>query len=1467
MDMAGPTLSHGVFAYRGKLVANESSQTVLELPGLWLAPGVSPLPPDQYAQMLQLLDQAREALKKRDAPALRPAMEQALRLNPLHEPTLRFAAEIYQQQKDWLTALKLLSPLLVVLPDDSDLLNQVANLQFELKQWQDSERHYSRSLKQRPSQPEPLEKLMAIREALGDVEGSLNYAKAALEVNPRKVTLHVRYGELLEKAGKAGAGAEAYEQALQLDPHLEGVRRKLVGIYVSQKAPEKATDTLRVVASIVPKDAPLRLRYAELAEKAALANEAERFYNLALEADAALEPAHFGLAQLWASQRQLPKSLDATNRGLEGNSNSVRLLLLKVNLLSQLDRRLESRQVLEEAFRVSPKDPQVLAQTATMRDIHGDRAGEVYEALAAAQAQENPAQPAIKTTLERGLVVSLRDGEHERAVQFANHLRELGAKDIPDLSRLKLLPSNRNTVMVPGGMKALALAALMHEEVGLDRFAAEYASTVARMTRGKNEKSREAYLDSVRTYFRTLFALKAVARTNGSSTEIGLSTADKPSLERTEKILKLLGWKVKRSGKKISLEVSSKESDATKQPYLAALGVDEIQMKSALEAGKAFTLRVKDEQVPIIFDEKFWLERVIEKPPPPGGLLEALLENLGATRFYFSLAQMNDEAQQQVMRVAEPKKLLGRYADLLAAYGAALSVVNGQMMLPGGTSAGPVWQQFAGSKPQDPPTFIASLLSRNDGKALAFFNLLTNLPLLQQRFFTKSAGRLDSFYKAFPFTEKEDLKRHAVVRGDVYFRELARELPLDVDGNINFPGSAQIWLVAKGGSSDTSQVSKLLRKASKKALPEVEDEILLRLLDTEYEVDDSKFNQVENFLAVVRLERHRTQPLDEVTALLLSQNYAHFREVFPLFAALPDLSFQNFTIFFQACRNLESLEKPLLNQALGEFQGILQLVALLFENGAMEESTVVSAFTAICERFAKAREPYEFAQASLESLQRVMDGLKSAPQTLAASSSPKGTNSAGGAVNESRSCVERLLAALTGPAIRVSFRLQEKEYALDRASQQREKMRQILQLQSATPLDTLLQIHHAVSSLIRGDGEVRRSIEEIEKAIPQLKEIDAQTQKGLSSNLRERIHFAKPEEIHERLAKLRKEAAKKKPKDLPKLAAELLGELNPYLKNSLVGWIYSYYLSPQDLVMAQDPFFIRRHELFEDSPHHKTYWPQTAQRTYLEEAGGFLGGVLFQLGMMAGKIGLTQVETDKSFNGHNTVEAVAATQIASLRSLAWARLKQGDLHAVGVKLRLARELVAVGSLKPPMANEVAELTIGLIGLVRRTQLLRFLTAHDIEGALKLLSSSDLYFLAERYWQKHGSKQLGENPLTVAMQSLEQPTQRASTHSFGGIHPSTYGCLHNHLLPLSPYEDYENFKFADAMSERLGHFLLDLAGEMDRFGIPAESLAVFGEPAIREWARKSRMNDRDDWMAALEGVSRIHLPQLIAAMQP
>ena len=332
--------------------------------------------------------------------------------------------------------------------------------------------------------------------------------------------------------------------------------------------------------------------------------------------------------------------------------------------------RLESRQALEEAFRLNPNDRTVVSQTAAMRDAHGDRAAEAYEALATVLTRDQAPQTVVKAALHRGLVVSLRDGERDRAVQFAQRLRQLGALDVPDLNRSNLDSSNIRTVTVPGGMKALALAALMHEDVRAERFVAEYAASLARHTRGRNQKSREAYLNPIRDYFQTLSSLKTFAKTNGNCAEIVLCPSG-PELDSTEKILKLLGWRMKRSGRKVLLEVSTDESEAAKQTYLSALGVDEVHMKASLENGTPFTLRLVDQNVPVIFDEKFWLERMPEVPKPQVGLLEAMSENLGAARFYSSLAAMNEETQNQVVRVAELKKFLDRGADLLSAYGAA----------------------------------------------------------------------------------------------------------------------------------------------------------------------------------------------------------------------------------------------------------------------------------------------------------------------------------------------------------------------------------------------------------------------------------------------------------------------------------------------------------------------------------------------------------------------------------------------------------------------------------------------------------------------------------------------------------------------------------------------------------------------------------------------------------------------------
>ena len=111
----------------------------------------------------------------------------------------------------------------------------------------------------------------------------------------------------------------------------------------------------------------------------------------------------------------------------------------------------------------------------------------------------------------------------------------------------------------------------------------------------------------------------------------------------------------------------------------------------------------------------------------------------------------------------------------------------------------------------------------------------------------------------------------------------------------------------------------------------------------------------------------------------LSQNYARYPGVvFPLFAALPDLSFQNFTTFFEACRNVELLEEPLAEPGSGRVSSPYYSFWFCSLRTApwKDPAAVVTTFAAtLRERFAKAREAFDFAKASLESLQRVLESF------------------------------------------------------------------------------------------------------------------------------------------------------------------------------------------------------------------------------------------------------------------------------------------------------------------------------------------------------------------------------------------------------------------------------------------------------------------------------------------------------------
>lgn len=77
---------------------------------------------------------------------------------------------------------------------------------------------------------------------------------------------------------------------------------------------------------------------------------------------------------------------------------------------------------------------------------------------------------------------------------------------------------------------------------------------------------------------------------------------------------------------------------------------------------------------------------------------------------------------------------------------------------------------------------------------------------------------------------------------------LSRELPLEEDGSVRFPGGAQVWQVARG-ASNLGRIARLERRA-RRVRPAEEDEILERIERERYGVNRGRFSRLDNFLMV-----------------------------------------------------------------------------------------------------------------------------------------------------------------------------------------------------------------------------------------------------------------------------------------------------------------------------------------------------------------------------------------------------------------------------------------------------------------------------------------------------------------------------------------------------------------------------------------------------------------------------------------
>ena len=1063
----------------------------------------------------------------------------------------------------------------------------------------------------------------------------------------------------------------------------------------------------------------------------------------------------------------------------------------------------DARRTLQ-AGSMAVEDPDLLQRYAQSEDQYGQNAGEAYRKAAAACMNSGQRGRDCLSLLQRGLTVSIRDGDRGSEEWFVSKLHSVGYGDMAEIASEKTPVTSR--IRVPGGIEAIFRIVAEDGQVSKGNFLEDFSRIV--LLSAWSTRAQRTLYRTVSRHFEIIEALEGLGRRDGDRITIELSLSDSLARQRTRKVLNLLGWDFDQS---LRIQPAPGAGPARRQQTAASLALDEIALQEALGSRRNYFIEMRDDWVPITYGEAPWRELLYGRRHFAGGFTQALAGDPDLARLYAGISKFDETTSQQLIRDFGLKILHEKYADLLCRHAPNLVVQDGRAVVPGGLRAAPLWEGIVGASPSNAPQFFGKLLRRDEGKLLSFFSCLMQLDAPHQDFFSASADRVTRFYKLFRESPEVKFNNHR----NTPFQDMLSQLPLDSKGHILFPGGPKIWMIQEEDYRTAELAEKSDLTKIRVAAPDVEDAILSRLARTTHDGLFESIPELAGFLAVVRVDAHRSVPLDEASARLLAREYLYHRAIWPYLTTLTGLSLKEYTQLFGLRSRLGALDILTLNDVMGEFHAIAKLLCLLQQFQKIDEKQAASIFGNYCERLGAASTTGDLAAAALQAISEVIQSS--------------------GALEANPDMAIRNLLIKPGT---IASQARWKEY------------QKVLDYQKVPSLATLFGLQTAAANLRSGRDSLPDCLSQMNEFLAAMPAMEFPESSGLKGKARESLSSFRLDGLYRVTQNLAKAISRDGP-DKNKLAAlsiELLGALNPQVRLALAGILYAFYFRPADLLISEDPSFLRRQQFVRlNTPKSDSIYTPSEIRPQ-EEAGSFLIG---GFGNLSGMSGLVSLATSSTVQ--DSAKPFAAAVLASIRDTNWQALKDEDLRIVGLRIRAAREWVIRSATDPEAMSALAESGEGLLSAGRQANLLGAIRRFQWDLAWTLLSAGDLFFLGERYFARFG-KEPSDSPTIAALRRVDSGADLSSLRWLGSEAGAIFECSHPHLLRLPPFESFENSPLPDRLAERSDEFKLYLVELFDRAAAPAEDLESVAEPLAIKLFSGLRMNGFKDWKSVLKAYS-------------
>jgi hypothetical protein len=963
------------------------------------------------------------------------------------------------------------------------------------------------------------------------------------------------------------------------------------------------------------------------------------------------------------------------------------------------------------------------------------------------------------------------------------------------------------TVVIPGPLRSFLRMAGISQEVAPGEVLPLLARNV--FLHGYDNGKPTEYLTLVERYLHQARDLRALSSNN----RIYIAhCADAQGLVRA------LGYRFEHG---CSRKGAALITDDAERAFLTVdSGFPITELEEALERGAPFTYAFPATAVPVLFEQRDWIDISTWRPTPGDDLVDVLLHDEALDRLYSAMARIEPHTRMMLMRSPGLRRLLP-VSDAFDFYGGQICIPNRAVIVPGGLAAEKGWTELVGARPSSPGEFVLRLLSRDHGWMAAYFDALSRLDPEQQDFLVRGA-RLKNLYDSYHSTGLKVVASSGVFPRNAPLMLLLTRLRWQQNGEPLIPGNLQVWQEAFTHEFRGPGAREWAARMPTMNSP---DRFLMALMAAANLVSEEGPDQV--YLAVSAIGEHRPadHPLSAATVSQLAARFHDYQDWYRIFSDFPELDDDSIAQFIKTADYVNNISNPSLRaNALGSFQADLGIWEILARQQQIPGASLNASWRQALTPFASVSNSIELFEAARSSLNTTV-------------------TAAGGVANPSEDEIVDLLAGpkqTTPQGQRVHAELAARMHA-------------VLDDQRLASLDTIFGLYDGLDAMAHGSPLGSSLV-------------------GLAENLHQ---FEMPRPIFtggERVAwspviYTSRHAELQVQTDLTKLlhGSHSPGQLEsaralltPFLRDTLVGLNYAYYEPPGAQVLHNNPLFVRSHDFSISSVEGvEDVWRAPA----LIGVGATAGGGAYLMGSLA-ELPYALASTEEDFIApakvqaliwHETVPALMVDAVMPR----WWNISKNELHAAALYQRSGEELLAAARTNPEVRQKVMVILRDRFTVEQVEQVYEDYAHPGANPALENMLPADTFYLAAQFRKRYPGQAAQWGPASKELDTLaaSDPAETAPARiasDFGAPHPVTNesddcSLLSRDIFPASG--GYSSRLFGESWDSNNLYW----ARLADEAGYPAVMLNVLAPELTHQMIANIFATYVDDWPALLRAL--------------